>query len=172
MANSKAARAAENWVREFGLKTLFPGKSFSKKEIQLTTGGVFEFDCVAADESIFAHVSTSKGVTASGNVSTGPIHKVRGESLWFHLLDKPKARKVFIFTEQSLKKVFEDEAQRGRWPKEFEMFHLELPPDFQKEIEKLRDQSRDELKATSPELDEIVDSLGEEIIEEIKKRSK
>jgi hypothetical protein len=71
MANSKIALEAEKWFRDVGLKNIFPSKIFSKRSIKLNTGGVFEFDCVDDEQSIFAHISTSKGKTFSGKVSTG-----------------------------------------------------------------------------------------------------
>jgi|GEM_PF-969034 len=172
MANSRSALEAEKWIRDIGLKTIYPDKVFTKKIVKLCTGGEFEFDCVDKDETIFAHVSTSKGKTASGKASTGPIHKVRGESLWFNLLDKPQAKMIFIFTEQSLKDVFEEEKRIGRWPSVFDLLHIALPKEYQEQIEELRILSRDELKALPEELNELSDSLGEEIIEEIKRPEK
>lgn len=172
MANSRCALKAEEWVRDVGLRELFPEKKFEKKSVKLITGGEFEFDCVDKDESIFAHISTSKGKTISGKPSTGPIHKIRGEALWFHLLDNNPSRKLFIFTESSLKEVFEVEMKTGRWPASFELIHIALPSDYQQEIEDLRTLSRNELRSIPEELKGLSDFLGEEIIEEIKQVSK
>jgi hypothetical protein len=61
MADSTIQREIEDWIRQYSLPSMFE-RTFSKKKIRLSSGGVFEFDAVSDEETIAANISTSNAL--------------------------------------------------------------------------------------------------------------
>ena len=129
MADTKAQSEAEFWIRRTALPNLY-GQSFTKRSLHLTSGGEFSFDAVSDDGKIVAVISTSAGKTASGNPATAKLLKMHSDAYWFFLLDHQPERKIFVFTDQSMIDLLQDEKKKGRFPKEFELLKIPLPPEL------------------------------------------
>ncbi|MFV2045429.1 MAG: hypothetical protein ACC700_19630, partial [Anaerolineales bacterium] len=70
MADTRVQAEVEDWVRMHWMPETF-GMPFYRERIQLTSGGVFDFDAVNSDRSIVASISTSGATTASGKRAVG-----------------------------------------------------------------------------------------------------
>ncbi|HYT19398.1 MAG TPA: hypothetical protein VEW05_04110 [Candidatus Polarisedimenticolia bacterium] len=78
MAQTGVQLEVEDWVRREWLPKEF-GQRFTRERLGLTSGGVFDFDAVSADEKIVASISTSAARTARGNLAVGKLTKIRSE---------------------------------------------------------------------------------------------
>ena len=85
MADSRPQHQAEEWVRGMWLCERFQ-QTFYKKQLMLTSGGLFEFDAVSHDESIVASISTNGGITASARKATPKLNKIRSDILFLLLI--------------------------------------------------------------------------------------
>src|SRR5438045_3841283 len=74
--------------------------AFYRERVKLTSGGVFDFDAVSADKSVIASISTSGLRTASGNLATGKMMKLRSDMLY--LLMTNATRKIIILCETDM----------------------------------------------------------------------
>jgi hypothetical protein len=115
MADTTAQGKVERWIVDNELPRSFGGMSFSKRNVQLTWGGEFEFDAVSADGSMVVCVSTSCCKTATGRNAIGKYHKLKADAL--HLLHTVDARRrAMVFTDAGMLAHFEKERSRGRFP--------------------------------------------------------
>jgi hypothetical protein len=101
------------------------GQPFYRERVQLTSGGVFDFDAVNADQTIIASISTSGSRTASGNFATGKMMKLRSDMLY--LLMTKAARRLVILCETDMYERCQRELAAGRLPTEIEFLHAPLP---------------------------------------------
>jgi hypothetical protein len=129
MADTKAQVEAEKWIREVYLPKKY-GQSFRQKNLDLQSKGQFKFDAVSDDGEIVAVISTSVGFTSSGKVATAKLMKIRSDALWFVMLERTPEKRLMIFTEQSMIDLVKDEKKKGRFPSEFEILKVTLPPDL------------------------------------------
>jgi len=129
MADTKAQTEAEFWIRRNALPEKF-GQQFTKRSLLLKTGGEFSFDAVSEDGKMVAVISTSAGKTSSGKVATGNVLKIRSDMLWFYMLERQPERSLLVFTEQSVIDLISEQKKKGRFPAEFELVKVTLPPDL------------------------------------------
>lgn len=129
MSDTKAQVAAEKWIRDIELPRLF-GQTFRQRSLGLRSKGEFKFDAVSDDGKLVCVISTSAGVTSSGKLATAKLMKIRSDVYWFLLLETPPQRKILVFTEQSFIDLIEEEKKKGRFPAEFEIIRVNLPPDI------------------------------------------
>jgi len=129
MADTKAQTEAEKWIRETYLPDKY-GQTFRQKNLDLRSKGQFKFDAVSDDNEIVAVISTSAALTAGGKQATAKLIKIRSDAYWFLLLDQEPAHKVLVFTGQSMIDLINEEKKKGRFPPEFELVKVTLPPDL------------------------------------------
>lgn len=129
MTDTKAQNDASKWIREVYLPKKY-GQSFRQKNLDLQSKGQFKFDAVSDDNEIVAVISTSVGFTSSGKVATAKLMKVRSDALWFLTLERTPEKRLMIFTDQSMIDLVKDEKKKGRFPSEFEILKVMLPPDL------------------------------------------
>jgi len=101
-----------------------------KKSLVLKTGGEFSFDAVSDDGMIVAVISTSPGTTSGGKEATVKLLKIRSDVLWFYMLERVPERRLLVFSEKSMVDLIEKEKKKGRFPLEFEILKVDLPPDL------------------------------------------
>lgn len=142
---SKAHTAAEKHVVQHVLPELF-GQTFSPAKLKLTWGGYFAYDGVSADHSIIVCVSTSEGVTSSGNYATAKVMKLAKDVLM--MLHTPVAQlRVLALTEKSMLEAVERMQALGRFPppSEIKAIHTPLMPELQRDVEAVRVHARAEV---------------------------
>jgi len=127
MADTRVQHRVERWIVDQELPRIY-GEPFSKRSIQLTCGGTFQFDAVSADAKIVACVSTSCCQTASGRNAIGKFHKIKADTLYL-LHATATERLVLVFTDPGMLAHFEKERTRGRFPPAtvIELRLIELP---------------------------------------------
>jgi hypothetical protein len=129
MVDTKVQIEAEKWIREVFLPKKY-GQSFRQKNLDVQSRGQIKFDAVSEDNEIVAVISTSAGFTPSGKVATDELMKVRSDALWVLMLDLTPQKRLLIFTDQSMINLVKDERKRGRFPSEFEILKVKMPPDL------------------------------------------
>jgi len=82
MADTTVQGKVERWIVENELPRWFGARPFSKRRMQLTWGGEFEFDAVSADGAVVVSVSTGCCKTVSGRNATGKYHKLKADALY------------------------------------------------------------------------------------------
>jgi len=137
MADTKAQTEAEKWIREAYLPEKY-GQLFRQKNLDLRAGGQFKFDAVSGDGTIVGVISTSAGKTSSGNLATAKLQKIRSDMLWFYMLERQPDRRLLIFSEQSMIDLINEEKKKGRFPPEFELIKVALPPDLATKVAESR----------------------------------
>ncbi len=120
-------------------------KRFSKKKVQLTSGGCFEFDAVSPDDKIVANISTSSVKTKNGKHASGKVTKVRSD-IYFLLLANAE-RTLMLLTERDMHSWWKGESENGRVPDSIEFFHVEIPAEL---IWQLRDSRQTASREVSP----------------------
>jgi hypothetical protein len=124
MADTRCQVECEDWVRREWMPAVF-GQPFYRERVQLTSGGVFDFDAVSSDKTIIASISTSGSRTASGKYATGKMMKLRSDILY--LLMTNAVRRLVILCETDMYERCQQELAAGRLPKEIEFLHVPLP---------------------------------------------
>ena len=119
------------------------GGAFTKKQVRLTSSGVFKFDAVAADGQIIASISTSAPKTVSGKAASGKIHKIRADT--FFLLFTETSRRMIILTDREMHERWMKERDGGRVPDSIEFFYARLPAALARWIEASRKTASDEV---------------------------
>ena len=117
----------EEWVRDVWSRKRF-GQRFVKRNVDLNSGGSFEFDAVSADGGIVAVISTSGTKTATRKRAPGKMNKIRSDIL-FLLLAKAD-RKLVVFTERDMYEWWNREDAKGRVPGGIEFKLVEIPEDL------------------------------------------
>ena len=135
MADSKSHRSAEVWLRESWLPATFH-QTFSKRRLDLISGGQFEFDGVSADRTVAVCISTNGGVRANGGKAGTKLHKIRSDALF--LLLTTIERRVVVFADKAMYELCANEAKNGRFPLNIELLYAELPSDMIAELEASR----------------------------------
>ena len=135
MANSKAHRDAEDWVRENRLHLQFNTK-FHKKRLSLRTGGVFEFDAVSEDGRIAISISTSGGETTGQKKASPKMNKIRSDALFLLLADVDQ--RYIMFTEPKMFALCEEQIRLKRFPTEVQILLETLPDELEDSLVKSR----------------------------------
>ena len=115
MATTATERDVQTWVRDTYLPKSYKSK-FTKKKLQLTPGGTFEFDAVSDDGSVVASVCTAGYRTTEDKPGEGKMHKVRSDAFFLLLVEAPK--KLLVFTERDMHEAWQKEQISGRMPAE------------------------------------------------------
>jgi hypothetical protein len=136
MADSRVHLEVEDWVRR---KWMFEeySLSFSKEQLVLTSGGVFEFDAVSPDRRIAATISTSGATTASGKNAVGKLMKLRSDMLF--LMMASVERRLMVLTERDMYELCLREQRAGRTPSGIEFVHAVIPPDLDDRLRTARE---------------------------------
>jgi len=127
MADTRCQVECEDWVRREWMPKAF-GQPFHRERMSLSSGGVFDFDAVSADNTIVASISTSSAKTASGKNGVGKLMKLRADMLFLLLSNAP--RKVLVLCEEDMHALCLREMASGRVPKDIEIIHAALPADL------------------------------------------
>jgi hypothetical protein len=133
MADTSVQHKAEAWVIEHGLPAIFPDVSFAGKKLKLIWGGSFAFDAVSKDEAMVVAISTSAARTATGKLATAKFQKLKTDALYLLHLETD-ARRLMIFTEQSMYEYFKKAVVTGRFPPSIELLHIPLPVDLHAQV--------------------------------------
>ena len=128
MADSKAQRVAEIWIRENWLPLKFK-KPFVKKRLPLRPGGQFEFDGVSSDGRTAVCISTCCGLRSSGKKATPKLHKIRSDALFLLLADVD--RRVIVFSDQQMFDLCQAEIKAGRFPRDIDIEIVSLPAELE-----------------------------------------
>lgn len=133
MANTRyLTLQVETYVRERLAER--HGQSFSKRFLQLTTGGSHEFDAVSNDGSIVVSIKAASGLTKSGK---NPAAKVQGciaELYYLSLVDAPT--RILALTTPAFHTIFTRRIQ-GSLATGITIDLIPLPPDMQAEVDKV-----------------------------------
>ena len=104
------------------------GQPFYRERVELTSGGVFDFDAVSSDRKVVASISTSAATTAGGKRGVGKLNKIRSDMLF--LLLATAERRIVVLTEKDLYELFLREREAGRVPREIEFELAEIPSEL------------------------------------------
>ena len=144
MADSRAQREAEIWVREHWLPQAL-GQPFEKKRLSLRWGGRFEPDAVSKDGRIAVCISTCGGVRSSGKKATPKLNKIRSDALF--LLGTEVESRIIVFSDQAMFDLCDAARKVGRFPPEIQIMLASLPAELE---EALRCARRDAALEVSP----------------------
>lgn len=144
MADTTAQKNAERWIVGHFLPARFDGLLFQEQKVPLVWGGVFAFDAVSEDRSIIGLVSTSAAITAGNNLATAKVQKLKCDTLYLTNV-ACSCKKLLVFSEASMSRHFKKEADAGRFPKDIELIHAELPEGLQSEVVAARTVARREV---------------------------
>lgn len=128
MADSRAQRDAEIWIRENWLPQQL-GQPFDKRRLTLSWGGKFEFDAVSLDGRIAVCISTCGGRTSGGKKASPKLNKIRSDALF--LLSAEANRRIILFSDQLMFNLCETEQKAGRFPLNVEIILVSLPAEFE-----------------------------------------
>ena len=136
MADTRVQVMVEDWVRREWMPERY-GQRFSRERVDLSSGGVFDFDAVSTDGTIVANISTSGSKTVRGKHGTGKMLKVRSD-IFFLLLAKAH-RKLVLLTESDMCERWLSEVENGRVPDSIEFVHVEIPDDLDLKLKASRE---------------------------------
>lgn len=142
MADTRVQLEAEDWVRREWMPREF-GQSFHRERVKLSSGGVFDFDAVSADQAIVATIATSGSRTASGKNAVGKLLKIRSDML-FLILSEAK-RQLVVLTERDMYERCLQERAGGRVPPSIEFVHVALPEQLQERLRASRKAASEEV---------------------------
>lgn len=144
MANTRAYREAEEWVRGNALPELFHGKVFSKIRLSVGRKGdgskaQHEFDAVSSDGTVVVEIKCSSGLTSGGRRPTGQLKDALVAAFLLSRTRSPV--KALVFTDIKLYQAFE-KSYEGVAPDSVRRTHVELPPDIWKRVAAARAAAR------------------------------
>lgn len=148
MADTSAQKRAELWVVRHFLPKQFNGLSFEEQRVPLIWSGNFAFDAVSADQSVVGLVSTSAAKTVSGKQATAKIQKLKCDTLYLTNIAVP-CQKFLVFSEMSMLDHFHKDVKAGRFPKNIELLHAELPPEILTEVNAARLEAQREVSQSA-----------------------
>jgi len=143
MAETKTQLEIEDWIRREWLSGKFRQR-FIKDTVRLTSGGVFEFDAVSADESIVTCISTSGLTTSGGKPGSGKKHKIRSD-LFFLLLTPNSKQRLMVFTEQDMHEFWLKEQKNGRVPRDIQFLIAAIPMELREKLSRAKAKSAEEV---------------------------
>ena len=142
MADSVSHREAEIWIREHGLPAKMGGR-FSKKRLELRSGGRFEFDAVSDDNNLVISIATNGGVTSGGKKATPKLHKIRSDALFLLLVETE--RRMIVLSGRLMFDLVQKEVDAGRFPFEVETLLIELPIEIEQSLISARKTAAEEV---------------------------
>lgn len=147
MADTRTQLEIAQWICTDFLPREFPGQCFSTAKVQLTSGGVHEFNAVSYTREIIVNITTSDARTASGKLAIGKLTKVRADM--FFLMMTNASIKVLAFTEKSMYELCQREKELGRIPGSIRLMPVPLPTDLEERLTKSKKDASDEVRPQS-----------------------
>jgi len=123
---------------------MFGSPQFRRERLRLSSGGVFDFDAVSHDDRTVALISTSSGLTASGKLGVGKLHKLRADMLFLTLVQTE--RRLIVLTEPDMFMLCQKELHARRVPAGIEFHIVEIPPHLASALRKARDVASREVR--------------------------
>jgi hypothetical protein len=148
MADTRVQTEVEDWVRDQWMPKEY-AQRFRRQRVRLvnlSSGGVFDFDAVSDDSKIVACISTSGARTAGGNLAVGKLMKLRSDMLF--LLMAEGDRKILLLTEQDMLEVCQKETIAGRLPTVIEIIHAQIPAELDARLRASRELASKEVRPT------------------------
>ena len=143
MANTNYLKnEVENWVRSW-LAGQFPGHSFAKHTLKLSTGGQHEFDAVSSDRNIIAGIKTNSYKTKSGNLPQGKFAELYRELYFLSLFNG--SNKVLILTNEDMFNDFRKRSE-GKVAEGIRILFCQLPPAIIQKVKAVQRQASSEQK--------------------------
>jgi hypothetical protein len=136
MADTRIQVEVEDWVRREWMPEKF-GQRFYRERLQLSSGGIFDFDAVSEDHKIVATISTSGAKTARGKNASGKLFKIRSD-MFFLLLVRDVNRRIVVLTETDMVDLCKKETTSGRVPNSIEFVHAVIPEDVAAKLRQAR----------------------------------
>ncbi|HET6203487.1 MAG TPA: hypothetical protein VFI25_11875 [Planctomycetota bacterium] len=124
MADTRVQLEIEDWVRQHWMAKQF-GQQFRRERLRLTSGGLFDFDAISADNAIVATISTSAGVTSGGKHPTGKVMKLRSDMLFLSMVEAK--RRIIVLTAPDMYQLCIREKEGGRVPSSIEFAVAPIP---------------------------------------------
>jgi hypothetical protein len=146
MADTRVQLEVEDWIRKYWMPEEY-GQTFHRERVRLSSGGVFDFDAVSADEKTVATISTSGAKTASGKNAVGKVLKVRSDV--FFLLLAEAERRVCVLTEQDMYDYWLREREAGRVPGTVEFVCAEISAQLRERLSVSRRRASREVSPAS-----------------------
>jgi hypothetical protein len=146
VADSRVQLEVEDWIRRNWLPERY-GQRFSKGKLQLSSGGVFDFDAVSEDHKIVANISTSGATTASGKLGVAKLMKIRADMYFLLLVDAE--RKLVVFSEHDMLELCQKEVRIGRVPSSIEFVHAQIPGEMAARLQSGRKAASGEVTPSS-----------------------
>jgi len=143
VADTRTQNEVEDWVRRNWMPERF-GQQFRRERVRLSSGGVFDFDAVSADDHIVASISTSSGTTSGGKYPVGKVHKLRADMLFLTMATAQ--RRIIVLTEPDMHAICLKEAEGGRVPLGVEFVLVDLPPELATRLKDARERSSREVR--------------------------
>lgn len=147
MADTRTQVEVEDWVRRHWMHQQF-GQQFRRERLQLSAGGVFDFDAVSGDNRIIATISTSSGTTAGGKHPVGKLMKLRADMLF--LLMAEAERRLIVLTERDMYDLCLKEKQGGRVPREIEFVKAQIPDELAERLRQAKSFASREVRPGTP----------------------
>ena len=116
--------------------------SFASRDVALRTGGIHEFDAVAADDSVIGAIKTAGGPTSSGGNPSGKIKDCEAELYCLTLVEA--STKLLILTSPPFYRVLTNRL-RDRLADGIQLKLIELPPAMQAEVERIQGRASGEV---------------------------
>jgi len=148
MADTTVQHKAEAWIIKHGLATQFPGVAFVGKKMKLSWGGSFAFDAVSQDQAMVIAISTSSARTSTGKLATAKFQKLKTDALYLLHLET-EARRIMVFTEESMYEYFKKAVDAGRFPPSIELLYIPLPAHLHAEVLLSREVASNETSPSS-----------------------
>ena len=139
MANTRAYRLAEEWIRNTKLPREH-GQKFRERRLELGsrkdgTPAEHKFDAVSEDGTTVAAIKAHSGRTARGKFPSGKIKATYTDVLFLSLV---RARsRLLVLTDPEFYRLFEDDSD-GKLPPGIEVVHYPLPLEIQAEVNKAK----------------------------------
>ena len=148
MADTRVQLEVEDWVRKNWMASQF-GQPFYRERLDLSSGGVFDFDAVSEDGRMVASISTSGATTASGKRAVGKLLKIRSDVLFLTLVSAE--RRLVVLTERDMYQLCMSESGAGRLPTSIEFAHAKIPDELAERLNKSRRKASREVSPGSKE---------------------
>lgn len=115
------------------------GQQFRRERVRLSSGGVFDFDAVSADDHVVASISTSGAKTSGGKLAVGKLMKLRADMLF--LIMARAQRRLIVLTESDMHELCMKEKAGGRIPPEIEFHLAQLPTELADRLRQAREKA-------------------------------
>ena len=123
------------------------GGVFNKRNLTLTSGGVYEFDAVSEDSNIVGSVYTGNLLTSGGNQGAGEKQKVLSDIYFLLLVDA--RRKLILLTDHKMTEYWTNQQIAGRVPDEIEIVLVGLPSDLRSILDAAIEMASQEVRPSS-----------------------